>query len=209
MAKIYHYPLKYFHVSNLFTYINLISAFFCLSLCFLDLSTQKSLHFLAVFMGISLLADCFDGRFARRFKRTEAMEAMGIQLDSLADLLAFGLCPTLIYFLFTDGAFGMSLILPTMYLLSVFKRLAFYNSLSAQEDYFIGMPCPTGNLYWLFLLCFPNLINIYTLSFGYLCFSFLYVAPIKFKRPSKYVLSLGSLMILYFILMNTIKALRL
>ena len=46
-------------------------------------------------IAVAVIADTFDGRFARRFGADPRRSALGVQLDSLADAIAFGIAPPL------------------------------------------------------------------------------------------------------------------
>jgi phosphatidylserine synthase len=46
-------------------------------------------------IAVAVVADTFDGRFARRFGADPRRSALGVQLDSLADAIAFGIAPPL------------------------------------------------------------------------------------------------------------------
>ena len=73
------------------------------------------------------LCDAFDGAVARSKKnRTEDEKAFGIQLDSLCDVVSFGVFPA--YFCYqmgVDGVFGLACVFA--YVLCAVSRLAFFN----------------------------------------------------------------------------------
>jgi phosphatidylserine synthase len=56
-------------------------------------------------MAMAVIADTFDGRFARRFGNDPRRRALGVELDSLSDAIAFGIAPPLcsIWLLNADG----------------------------------------------------------------------------------------------------------
>lgn len=73
------------------------------------------------------LCDAFDGAVARSKKnRTEDEKAFGIQLDSLCDVVSFGVFPAyLCYHMGADGIIGMVCVFA--YVLCAVSRLAFFN----------------------------------------------------------------------------------
>ena len=73
------------------------------------------------------LCDAFDGAVARSKKnRTEDEKAFGIQLDSLCDVVSFGVFPAyLCYHMGVDGIVGMICVFA--YVLCAVSRLAFFN----------------------------------------------------------------------------------
>lgn len=89
----------------------------------------------AVFcLGMSGLCDAFDGRVARSKKnRTEDERAFGIQLDSLCDVICFGLFPGIIcYYRGVNGPLGLALIF--FFCTCALIRLAFFNVLEAKRQ---------------------------------------------------------------------------
>ena len=49
-------------------------------------------------IALALAFDLFDGRFARLFPRTEDEQRVGVEIDSLADVISFGLAPAVCLF---------------------------------------------------------------------------------------------------------------
>ena len=91
----------------------------------------KTAIFYLAFAGI---CDAFDGRVARSKKnRTEDEKAFGIQLDSLCDVISFGVFPAMIcYLLGVRGIVGS--ILVAFYCICAVIRLAFFNVLEAKRQ---------------------------------------------------------------------------
>lgn len=90
---------------------------------------------LAIFcLAFSGICDAFDGIVARtRKNRTEDEKAFGIQLDSLCDVVCFGVFPALIcYLLGVRGVLGVALVL--FYCICAVIRLAFFNVLEAKRQ---------------------------------------------------------------------------
>ena len=111
------------------TYISLISSVY---------GIMQAIHGdykLAIFcLALSGACDAFDGRVARSKKnRTEDEKAFGIQLDSLCDVICFGVFPALIcYLLGVRGILG--LIIVFFYCLCAVIRLAFFNVLEGKRQ---------------------------------------------------------------------------
>jgi len=104
----------------------------------------------AVFMVlIAAILDGFDGRVARMLK---ASSKFGAEMDSLADIVNFGVAPALVlyaYLLNQAGSFGW--IAALLFAISCGLRLARFNVLLGDEDrpawqaeYFVGVPAPAG-----------------------------------------------------------------
>ena len=79
------------------------------------------------------LTDMFDGKVASTMKRNEAEKAFGIQIDSLCDLVSFGVLPVAIgYGIGLSGGFFYAS--AAIYLLCAVIRLAYFNVDEAQRQ---------------------------------------------------------------------------
>jgi CDP-diacylglycerol--serine O-phosphatidyltransferase len=109
----------------------------------------------SIFIGIAAVCDMLDGLVARALK---VFSPIGKDLDSLADVVSFGVAPSVIMFKFLwDAAMGEKnafevsmLAMAPAFLLACFAalRLAKFNITSeTQKTYFIGMPTPAVGLF--------------------------------------------------------------
>ena len=135
------------NLPNIVTCLNLYAG--CMS-CVMSLTFD---NYTGAFIFI-LLAACFDfldGFIARLMK---AHSSLGAQLDSLADVVSFGLAPGFIVYSFlvnsSDGVpFGVNI--PFIaFLIPIFAalRLAKFNVDSRQTSSFLGLPVPANGLFW-------------------------------------------------------------
>ena len=115
------------------TYMSLVSA-----VIGMVLASNGRLTAAVICLVASGVCDMFDGMVARTKKnRTEDEKAFGIQLDSLCDVISFGVFPAfLCYCLGTDGAFG--LIFMAMYATCAVIRLAFFNVIEGKRQQTVG-----------------------------------------------------------------------
>lgn len=107
----------------------------------------------SLFIGLSAVVDFLDGFVARLFKATSGM---GKQLDSLADVVSFGVAPGMILYQFLRLSFAQQeggLDIGTAWLLPAFLfpcaaawRLAKFNIDESQQYGFKGMPTPAAGL---------------------------------------------------------------
>ncbi|WP_181408012.1 CDP-alcohol phosphatidyltransferase family protein [Pararhizobium mangrovi] len=98
---------------------------------------------------LAAFLDGIDGRVARLLKATSKF---GTQMDSLADIVNFGIAPSLVLYSFLlDQARSLGWIAAMMYAVAAGLRLARFNVMAEREikavwqaDYFLGVPAPAG-----------------------------------------------------------------
>jgi CDP-diacylglycerol--serine O-phosphatidyltransferase len=98
----------------------------------------------APFIGIAMVLDTLDGRIARM---TGTTSEFGLQFDSLADVISFGIAPAILTFswgLTSLGRWGWAA--GFVYVTAAAMRLARFNIQSGHADkkYFVGMPSPAA-----------------------------------------------------------------
>ncbi|WP_373740836.1 CDP-diacylglycerol--serine O-phosphatidyltransferase [Neisseria sp.] len=124
---------------NAFTVAALFAAFFAITQAMHGRYENAAI---AVF--ISMLLDGMDGRVARW---TNSQSAFGEQLDSLADMVSFGVAPALIAYKWQLWQFGkIGYTVAFVYCACAALRLALFNTLIGKTDkrWFIGIPSPTA-----------------------------------------------------------------
>ncbi|HEX8013718.1 MAG TPA: CDP-alcohol phosphatidyltransferase family protein [Flavobacterium sp.] len=144
------------HIPNLITLINLFCG--CIAIVFVS-EQNYEMAFYMVCLGIFF--DFFDGFFARLFK---VSSPLGLQLDSLADMVTSGVVPGYVmYSLFVKSAHPHDVIasvfipfLGFIVTLGSCYRLANFNIDTRQTDSFIGLPTPANAL---FILSLPLVIE--------------------------------------------------
>jgi CDP-diacylglycerol--serine O-phosphatidyltransferase len=123
-----------------------------------DLGTQyvsipEQMFMASLFIGLAAVVDFFDGFVARWMNATSAI---GAQLDSLADVVSFGVAPSLIIYQFLRLSFAQQengLDVNTIFLMPAFfvacaaaYRLARFNIDIETTTYFKGLPVPANGL---------------------------------------------------------------
>ncbi|MES2544053.1 MAG: CDP-alcohol phosphatidyltransferase family protein [Bacteroidota bacterium] len=147
------------HIPNIITLLNLFCG--CIALVFV-FNEQFDMAFYFVCLGIFF--DFFDGFFARLFK---VSSPLGLQLDSLADMVTSGVVPgTVMFFMLANSLktgslneFSFSIcfsLLGFIITLGACYRLANFNIDTRQTDSFIGLPTPANAL---FVLSLPLILN--------------------------------------------------
>ena len=128
-----------FLVPSMFTLANLFCGYACVVY-----ATRGDFDTGALLIGIAMVIDMLDGLIARL---TNSQSAFGAELDSLADVVSFGLAPAILAFtwgLWPLGRLGWAA--GFIYVTAAALRLARFNiqSSSADKKYFAGMPSPAA-----------------------------------------------------------------
>jgi CDP-diacylglycerol--serine O-phosphatidyltransferase len=134
-------PVQDLHASNLLTYLSLASAIAAIGVS----GRPGALHLAAALLAASALLDTFDGRFARLFTRTPRQARAGHELDSLVDVVAFGVAPVVVLSAAAAtgaGADGVTFwIAGFIYVLASVTRLGYFN-VEDDANGFVGLPMP-------------------------------------------------------------------
>jgi CDP-diacylglycerol--serine O-phosphatidyltransferase len=141
-----------FRWANLLTYLS-VSA----SAVGLAFTTGPETRFWAgAGIAIAIACDLFDGRFARLFPRTEDDKRFGVEIDSLADVISFGVVPPLCFWRVASTATPADtvilLVAGLVYLVCIATRLAHYNVFQADTGGFVGLPSNMPPLVFAVLL---------------------------------------------------------
>ena len=122
---------------------------------------------------IAGICDMFDGKIASTMERTRQEKRFGVQIDSLSDLICFGVLPALIVYASSSGR--LRLIPCAVYALCALIRLAWFNvdeeerqdREGGRRKVYLGLPVTTA-------------AAIYPLLFG---FGWKYHWPMHFLAP--------------------------
>ena len=129
----------------------------CIGLTSIRFALSGEFHLAIIAIVIAAVIDGLDGRIARLIRGTSKV---GKELDSLTDMISFGVAPAFIMYFWklnTFGRFGWLLCL--IYVICVALRLARFNINSNQEpswrdNFFEGVPSPAGGIIVLLPLIF-------------------------------------------------------
>lgn len=149
-------------------------------------------------LALSGLFDTFDGKVARTKKnRTDAEKMYGIQLDSLVDVISFGVFPVMLCHLMGMRTVG-DLVLLVVYAICGVTRLAYFNVLEAErqmnptgeEKVFHGLPITSISvilpLTFLSSFLFSRIDFIVILRVVMAVTAFLFVLDFKMKKPKNW-----------------------
>jgi CDP-diacylglycerol--serine O-phosphatidyltransferase len=176
------------HLPNFLTCCNLICGCFAIVFLLEDRGVPA-----AYFVWASCFFDFFDGFAARMLK---VSSSIGKELDSLADMVSFGLLPSLVMYKML-GAATDDLYLPYLaFMIAVCSalRLAIFNVDETQRDSFKGLNTPANTIFitslpllsgsvggWLYE---PVTLSVITIVFSLLLVSRIEIFALKFKNFS-------------------------
>ncbi len=136
-------PKRGFYIlPNLFTSASLFSGFYAI-VAAINGNHQAA----AIAILISAVLDGLDGRVARL---TNTTSRFGVEYDSLADLVAFGVAPGILALLWGLQGYGrLGWLAAFLYVATTALRLARFNTLAqssvkSSKAYFLGLPCPAA-----------------------------------------------------------------
>jgi CDP-diacylglycerol--serine O-phosphatidyltransferase len=121
----------------------------CAGLSGVRLAFENRFELAVAMVLVAAFLDGIDGRVARLMKATSKF---GAQMDSLADIVNFGVAPALVLYAFVlDQARSLGWIAALIYVIAAGLRLARFNVMAEREvkaswqsEYFVGVPAPAG-----------------------------------------------------------------
>ena len=154
--------IGYYNIANLVTLLGLVSSVLA---CFNAMNGNVKMG--VVMFLLAGLCDMFDGRVARTKKnRTAEQKGFGIQIDSLCDIVAFGILPAVITIV-VCGSVWYAVLIAALYVLAGLIRLAYFNvteELRQQETdecrkTYTGLPITSAALIFPFFFCFLDIFQ--------------------------------------------------
>ncbi|MFC5452314.1 CDP-diacylglycerol--serine O-phosphatidyltransferase [Paenibacillus aestuarii] len=141
----------------------------------------------AVLVIIAMLLDGLDGRVARALN---AQSEFGKELDSLSDVISFGVAPAFIMYVvaFNDPSVispAFAWIVTAIFPICGALRLARFNVIAGVPGYFIGLPIPAAGGVLCTLALFASDINVYVLLVSTVLLSYLMVSTVKYPNFKK------------------------
>jgi CDP-diacylglycerol--serine O-phosphatidyltransferase len=128
-----------FILPNIFTSLNIFCGFLSVIL-----SIHGEFEKAAYYILVAVVFDALDGKIARA---TNTTSKFGVEYDSLADLISFGMAPAMLMYLWALRPFGrLGWLAAFLFMVCGALRLARFNTQvgTISGDFFVGLPIPAG-----------------------------------------------------------------
>jgi CDP-diacylglycerol--serine O-phosphatidyltransferase len=167
-------------IPNLFTIANLFLGIIAIIFVF-----NAEPEIAAIMVLVAMLTDGIDGRVARALN---VQSDFGKELDSLSDVISFGVAPAFITYVVAfqniqPSAAGW--LVTAVFPICGALRLARFNVVAGVPGYFIGLPIPAAGGILCTLALFHNTVHTSILILSTLALSFLMVSNIKYPSFKK------------------------
>lgn len=181
-------PLGYYDYTVILTYCGMLFAF-----CGILRVVNQDYWNAAFCLMLAGVCDMFDGTIAATKSRTDSEKRFGIQIDSLSDLISFGILPALFVYIISGRTLFVGVV-SALFVLCALIRLAYFNVLEEERQQqttesrksYLGVPVTTIAVLLPIVylaydrrlckspVCFPILLIL--MGIGYL-------SPIEIKKP--------------------------
>ncbi|MBE6332252.1 MAG: CDP-diacylglycerol--serine O-phosphatidyltransferase [Bacteroidales bacterium] len=178
--------MKLINLPNIITCCNLLCG--CLSIFY---GFHDQIDLACLFIVAGAVFDFFDGMTARAL---HISGPIGKELDSLADVVSFGIAPSVLCYVIVRNIGGSEMLALSSFIMAAFSalRLAKFNCDERQTTSFIGLPTPANALFWIGLsyvaklpqfefLCNPYIILALMLVLSVLLISEIPMFSLKIK----------------------------
>ncbi len=180
--------IGYYNYTVILTYLGTFSGFIGMTYIW-----NKNLKMSLICLMISGFCDMFDGKIASTMKRTKQEKQFGIQIDSLNDLICFGVLPALIILEYTGKTFSHTFI-SFLYLLCALIRLAWFNIEEEERQKtekesrktYLGLPVTSSALLLPFIIGIEHVFHLsikQSFPFVLLFIAIAFLLPIQLKKP--------------------------
>ena len=140
--------IGFYNYTVILTYLGMLSGFAGIACAF-----GGNLRSALICLVIAGVCDMFDGKIASTMERTRQEKRFGIQIDSLSDLVCFGVLPAML--VYANGGGKLRWLPSALYLLCALIRLAYFNvdeqerqqSSDTSREIYYGMPVTLSALF--------------------------------------------------------------
>lgn len=195
-----------YNPSIILTYISVFSALYGI-VCMMSGKAENMLLPIIALV-VSGVCDMFDGAVARKCKRTEVEKEFGIQLDSLADTVAFVVYPAVMLLYWTNYHI-VAIIISFFYAFTGIMRLGWFN-VTTEENHGVFQGIPVTSiaivLPLVYMICSKYAVNanVYSIIMQILfaMVGVLFITNIKIAKPThKARIILGVLAVVLIVLL--------
>lgn len=195
--------IGYYNYSVIVTYLGV-----ALSVLAMGMAHTGDFKYAVLCLAVAGACDTFDGKIARSMKnRTREMEIFGVQIDSLCDMVCFGVTPVVIsYHMGLNQPWGLAI--EILFVLSGVIRLAYFNVIEElkhtnpdmdQTKTYRGLPITTITIIYPIVFAIQPFVSsgtfILILAAMHLIVAFLYVLDFKMKKPGNRIIALAMIVV--------------
>ncbi len=158
-----------------------------------------------VLIGIAAIADFLDGLVARAIG---AVSAIGKELDSLCDLVSFGLAPAMLMYNLLEPEVGAIALAALLIAVGGALRLARFNVDTNQTTTFTGLPIPANAIFWVGYTAFAinTPLPTWAHQLAIVALSWLMVSPLRMFSLKMHDFSIGAAWQQYTLIVGTVFA---
>ena len=180
--------IGFYNYTVILTYIGMLSGFAGINYIW-----HGDLKMALICLMICGICDMFDGKIASTMERTKQEKRFGVQIDSLSDLICFGVLPSLIVMQCAEGSFFAPFI-SALYLLCALIRLAWFNVDEEERqlledggrETYLGLPVTSSALVIPFIMGICSLLSLPSSRispFVLLSMAIAFLTPFSMKKP--------------------------
>ncbi|MCF0123356.1 MAG: CDP-alcohol phosphatidyltransferase family protein [Ruminiclostridium sp.] len=202
--------LGYYNYTVLLTYAGMLT-----SLGGILFASSGSMTKALLCLMISGFCDMFDGRVASTMERTKKEKSFGIQIDSLSDLICFGVFPAAIVHALAPNSMVTSCVCG-LYVLCALIRLAYFNVEEAERqsqtdtprEAYLGLPVTTAALILPLVVLLSGIIHVSAATIlpgVLLVMAVAFITPFRLRKPKlrgKLLMLLGGAVVLVLLLVR-------
>lgn len=166
-------------IPNMFTLGNML-----LGMLAIIMALEGRYSLAAIMVIVAMLLDGLDGRVARALN---AQSEFGKELDSLSDIISFGVAPALIMYLvsFPELQPGLAWVVTALFPMCGALRLARFNVQKGAPGYFVGLPIPAAGGVAATLSLFNKDISAVYCAAAMVLLSYLMVSTVRYPNFKK------------------------
>ena len=180
--------IGFYNYTVILTYLGMLSGFAGIACAF-----GGNLRSALICLVVAGVCDMFDGKIASTMERTRQEKSFGIQIDSLSDLVCFGVLPAML--VYANGGGKLRWLPSALYLLCALIRLAWFNvdeeerqdREGGRRKVYLGLPVTTAAVIFPLLFSLGRKYNWplqFLAPFVLLLTAAAFLTPFRIKKPA-------------------------